>query len=112
MAADRLPSIKCGVTAVGPKGPTVLVRRAATMLAPGRRRFESGTDAYKSPREMTVAEYTHPHPSPAHVMRRYRSYLLGCKKSWSTARGLIHYRRLLDEYLAAKRLVWRSWPRT
>lgn len=32
-----------------------------------------------------------------------RRYLLGCKRKWSTARGLIHYRRLLDAYLKAKR---------
>jgi len=49
--------------------------------------------------------YTHPHPSPAHVMRCYRKHILKCKKRWGTARGLIHYRRLLDEYLAAKRVT-------
>lgn len=51
-----------------------------------------------------MAEYTHPHLSPEWVMRRYRGHLLGCKRKWGYARGLIHYRRLLDEYLAAKRL--------
>lgn len=51
-----------------------------------------------------MAEYTHP-GKPEHVMRVYRGHLLGCKRKWGTARGLIHYRAILQEYLAAKRLV-------
>jgi hypothetical protein len=47
--------------------------------------------------------YDHPHPDPRHVMRVYRRHLLGCKRKWSTARGLIHYKGLVRTYLAAKR---------
>jgi hypothetical protein len=49
--------------------------------------------------------YTHPHPDPAHVMRCYRQHILGRKRSWGTARGLVHYKALVAEYLAAKRVV-------
>lgn len=57
--------------------------------------------------------YTHPHPKPDHVMRIYRKYFVGQKRIWMSQgkaghrclRGLIHYRDLLQEYLAAKRLV-------
>lgn len=38
-------------------------------------------------------------------MTQYRRHLLGCKRKWGTARGLIHYRALLSEYLSAKRDV-------
>ncbi len=52
--------------------------------------------------------YTHPHPDPEWVMRRYRAHLLASKRAFGSARGLIHYRRLLEEYLAAKReVLWR-----
>lgn len=51
-----------------------------------------------------VKPYTHP-GKPELVMARYRRHILGCKKKWGTARSLIHYRALLDEYLAAKRVV-------
>ena len=40
-----------------------------------------------------------------HIMTVYRRHLLGCKKKWGSARGLIHYRALLDSYLKAKRAV-------
>lgn len=49
--------------------------------------------------------YSHPHPDPSHVMRIYRRHLLGWKRRHGTARGLIHYRAILAEYLAAKRTV-------
>lgn len=49
--------------------------------------------------------YGHPHPDPAHVMHCYRRHILGCKKRWGTARGLIHYRAMVQTYLAAKRMV-------
>lgn len=49
--------------------------------------------------------YSHPHPQPSHVMRVYRAHILGCKRKWGSARGLIHYRRIVDEYLAAKRVA-------
>jgi hypothetical protein len=51
-----------------------------------------------------MTPYTHPHPDPGHVMRAYRGYLLKAKRQFGGGRSLIHYRRLLDEYLAAKRL--------
>lgn len=66
----------------------------------------------------TLATYSHPHPNPRHVMGAYRRYLLGFKQQMNrkavsqgrapskrVARGLIHYRPLLEEYLAAKRVV-------
>jgi hypothetical protein len=40
-----------------------------------------------------------------HIMTVYRRHLLGCKKKWGSARGLIHYRALVDSYLKAKRAV-------
>lgn len=48
--------------------------------------------------------YTHP-GDPRTVMQRYRQFILNRKRKDGTARGLIHYRRILDEYLAAKRVV-------
>ena len=50
----------------------------------------------------------HPHPSRRHVMVAYRRYILGCKARWGTARGLVHYRAIVGEYLAAKRDVVRG----
>lgn len=47
----------------------------------------------------------HPHPSREHIMRSYRRYLLGCKAKFGTARSQVHYRDLVNEYLAAKRDV-------
>jgi hypothetical protein len=47
--------------------------------------------------------YTHPHPSAAHIMRVYRGFILGFKRTRGTARGLIHYRAYIDGYLTAKR---------
>jgi hypothetical protein len=58
-----------------------------------------------------VKAYTHP-GKPAHVMRCYRGHILGCKRKYGTARGLIHYRALIEEYLAAKRLVVREGETT
>lgn len=49
--------------------------------------------------------YDHPHPDASHVMRSYRRYILSCKKSWGTARGLVHYKGIVQTYLAAKRVV-------
>ena len=51
------------------------------------------------------ASYTHPHPDPAHVMRQYRRHVLHFKRRYGTARSLIHYRKFVDTYLAAKRKV-------
>lgn len=46
------------------------------------------------------------HPGdPRLVMSQYRKHILGCKKSWGTARSLIHYQRFIDAYLLAKRRV-------
>jgi hypothetical protein len=47
----------------------------------------------------------HPHPDQAHIMRTYRRHILASKKKWGTARGLVHYRRFVDDYLDAKRSV-------
>ena len=63
-----------------------------------------------------MAEYTHPHPNPAHVMRVYRRYLVGQKRVWMAQgkrghrclRGLIHYGGFVEQYLAAKRLVLKA----
>lgn len=51
--------------------------------------------------------YTHPHPNPKHVMERYRSHILGWKRKTGSARGLVHYRAIVEEYLAAKRLLFK-----
>ena len=48
--------------------------------------------------------YTHP-GEPRLVMQRYRQYILNRKRADGTARGLIHYRRIMETYLAAKRQV-------
>lgn len=48
-------------------------------------------------------EYTHP-GDPEHVMRIYRRHILAMKKKYGNARCLIHYQRIVDEYLAAKRV--------
>ena len=46
------------------------------------------------------------HPGePRLVMRQYRRHIMDCKRKWSSARGLIHYRRFIDSYLWAKRVV-------
>jgi len=52
-----------------------------------------------------VDNYSHPHPDPRHVMRRYRAHILGTKRKKGSARALIHYRAIVLEYLAAKRRV-------
>jgi hypothetical protein len=44
----------------------------------------------------------HPHPDKLHLVRCYRGHIIGSKRKWGTARGLIHYRRYVQEYLAAK----------
>lgn len=47
----------------------------------------------------------HPHPDKRHVMKAYRRYILDRKKRWGTARGLIHYRGIVETYLEAKRFL-------
>jgi hypothetical protein len=54
-----------------------------------------------------VRAYQHPHPDPAHVMRVYRRHILGMKRKKGSARALVHYRELVAEYLAAKRVLTR-----
>jgi hypothetical protein len=39
-------------------------------------------------------------------MRTYRRHILACKKKWGTARGLIHYRTFIQEYLECKRELY------
>lgn len=38
-------------------------------------------------------------------MTIYRMHILHCKRKWGSARGIIHYRQILDAYLIAKREV-------
>lgn len=45
----------------------------------------------------------HPHPDKRHVMRTYRAFLLGFKKSNGSARSLVHYHEMIQTYLQAKR---------
>lgn len=54
---------------------------------------------------------SHPHPDKAHVMRRYRAHILGTKRKNGSARGLIHYRAIIDTYLECKRAVLSSYVR-
>ncbi len=62
-------------------------------------------------------DYTHP-GDPSHVMRCYRRYILNTKRKANEqlashgkpptrrgARSLIHYKVIVREYLAAKRVV-------
>lgn len=49
------------------------------------------------------------HPgSPSLVLSQYRRHILSCKKRWSTARGLVHYKGFIQSYLWAKRIVIRN----
>ena len=43
-----------------------------------------------------------------HIMQTYRAYILGCKRKFGTARGLVHYRDYLQAYLEAKREVLKN----
>ena len=54
-----------------------------------------------------ISVLCHPHQSPRHVMQRYRAHILGSKRKWGTARGLVHYRDYLRTYLIAKWLCYR-----
>jgi hypothetical protein len=46
------------------------------------------------------------HPGkPPLVMTQYRKHILACKRKMGSARGLIHYKRLVETYLWAKRVV-------
>lgn len=58
---------------------------------------------------LVVFAVDHPHPNPAHVMRVYRGHILGSKRRWGSARGLLHYRRYLQTYLHCKELTHRRW---
>lgn len=48
---------------------------------------------------------THPHQDPRHVMTVCRKAILGFKRKHGTARGLVVYRDLVNEYLLCKRDV-------
>jgi hypothetical protein len=54
----------------------------------------------------------HPHPDKLHVLKAMRRHILGAKKSFGTARSLVHYHELLETYLTAKRqhLAGRNQP--
>jgi hypothetical protein len=54
---------------------------------------------------LVVFAVDHPHPNPAHVARVYRKTLVGTKRKFGTARGLIHYRQYVQTYLHCKRLT-------
>jgi len=44
----------------------------------------------------------HSHPDKQHVVRSYRQYILGFKRTNGTARGLVHYRDIIRIYQACK----------
>jgi hypothetical protein len=50
----------------------------------------------------------HPHPDKRHVMTIYRRHILGRKRKWGTARGLVHYRSYVRTYLECKREVLKA----
>lgn len=52
---------------------------------------------------MAIHGTAHPHPNRYHILVHYRKFLLGFKRSNGTARGLVHYSDILEEYLEAKR---------
>lgn len=47
----------------------------------------------------------HPHPDKRHIMQAYRRYILMVKRKNGTARGLGHYRDIIDTYRTAKKAV-------
>lgn len=47
----------------------------------------------------------HSIPLARHQLAAYRRYLLGRKRTWGTARGLLHYSVMLGQYWVAKRLL-------
>ncbi len=51
----------------------------------------------------------HPHPDPLHVRKRYRRHILASKKKWGSARGLIHYRKIVRTYLWTKGVYVGPW---
>lgn len=50
-----------------------------------------------------LSDAVHPHHNKAHLVSQYRKHILSCKRRWSTARGLVHYRKIVATYLWAKR---------
>ena len=44
----------------------------------------------------------HPHSDKRHVMVSMRRYILGVKKKFGTARGLMHYAGIISTYKLAK----------
>lgn len=54
---------------------------------------------------LLVFAVDHPHPDPRHVARMYRKHLLGCKRKYGSARGLIHYTQYIQTYLHCKRVA-------
>lgn len=60
---------------------------------------------------LIVFAVDHPHRDPGHVTRVYRKHLVAKQREFGSARGLIHYRQLLQTYLYCKALaiaIWRS----
>lgn len=65
-----------------------------------------------SPAGRHTNPWLHPHPSAEHVRDMYRTHLVELKRKWMgmgrghrCLRGLIHYRAMIDTYLAAKRFT-------
>jgi hypothetical protein len=51
----------------------------------------------------TSSIVNHPHPDKLHVIKCVRTYILGNKRKFGTARSLVHHRDLIQTYLTAKR---------
>ena len=45
---------------------------------------------------------------PQHIVMCYRRHILGCKRKWGTARGLLHYRDFITDYLRYKKELYRA----
>src|SRR5689334_9459512 len=80
--------------------------RCASVVAENRFPSEPcGLDSGMENRRIRGAYCLHPHPDKAHLVRTYRRYILWAKKSYGSARGLVHYRQIIAIYLWAK-----AWP--
>ena len=67
--------------------------------------LENSAGARTAPFSSGIPRPMHPHPNPRHVLVTYRQHILSCKRKWSSARSLIHYREFVATYLWAKRAV-------
>jgi hypothetical protein len=55
-----------------------------------------------NPKVVTFAGAWHPGDART-VMSQYRRHILGCKRHWGSARGLMKYREFIATYKLAKR---------